>query len=71
MMKRHLPFLLAFAIFLLAADQACASSGLERFWVGFKNFWGRLFASLGGIVGIVLLTGVVAIFIITRGKWMK
>jgi len=70
-MVKRLPFLLALVLVLLLADPAPAASGLERFWVGFKGFWGRLFSSLGGVVGIVLLTGVAGLFIITRGKWMK
>jgi hypothetical protein len=44
---------------------------MERFWAGFKSFWGAVFGSLGGVVGIALVTGVVAIIIITRGKWLK
>lgn len=70
MMKR-LPFLAALFAVLLFAAPAAAATPLERFWAGFKHFWGGVFGSVGGIVGIVLVAGALALFIITRGKWLK
>jgi hypothetical protein len=69
-MKR-LPALVALLVVALSAAPAAAASSLQRFWSGFTHFWGEIFGSLGGVVGIVLLCGVVGIFIITRGKWLK
>jgi hypothetical protein len=71
MSRSRFPFLLAFltVIFVLPAP-ACAS-GLGTYWYGFKKFWGEIFGSVGGVVLIALVVGVISIFIITRGKWRK
>lgn len=65
--------LIAFFVLLLLASPAAAAEPLSfaRFWAGFTSFWGRIFGSVGGVVGMVLLVGAVGIFIITRGKWLK
>jgi hypothetical protein len=68
---RRIPFLLAFAALFLAVSDASAASSVERFWVGFKSFWGGVFGSIGGIVGTALLIGAASVFILTRGKWLK
>jgi hypothetical protein len=67
----RLPFIAALLGLVLFAAPAAAASGMERFWVGFRGFWSGVFGSVGGVVGVALVTGVVAIIIITRGKWLK
>ena len=62
--------LLAVALIAIFASPAAASD-VSRYWTGFKTFWGGLFGSVSGVVGLALLTGIVGIFIITRGKWLK
>ena len=57
------------ALVLMASPAAASDFG--RFWHGFRSFWGAIFGSVGGIVGVVLLAGAVSVFIITRGKWLK
>ncbi|MCE9530656.1 MAG: hypothetical protein K8T89_05930 [Planctomycetes bacterium] len=66
-------FIMALVVLATFTDSASAAQPLsmERYWSGFRNFWGTLFGSVGGIVGIALLTGAAAMFIITRGKWQK
>ncbi len=68
-MKRF-PFVAVLILLLLSASPAAAYD-FGRFWVGFKSFWGNQFGSIGGVVGLGLLTGAVSVFIITRGKWKK
>lgn len=63
-------FLAALLLIALCATPAEAGD-FGRFWSGFKNFWRGVFGSVSGVVGIALITGLVAIFIITRGKWVK
>jgi hypothetical protein len=69
-MKRF-PWFAIVVVLLVFAAPAPAASSLERFWSGFRHFWGGMFGSLGGVVGIALACGAVGIFIITRGKWIK
>lgn len=68
-MKRYSFFTVILLLVFLASPVAASDFG--RYWSGFTTFWGNLFGSAGGVVGIALITGVVAIFIITRGKWLK
>lgn len=62
--------LLILLLFTSPAD-AAQSSDINRYWSGFRQFWAGVFGSVSGIVGVVLVTGIVGIFIITRGKWLK
>ena len=62
--------LAAMLLVALFASPAAASD-FGRFWSGFTSFWGGLFGSVSGVVGIVLVVGVIGVFIITRGKWVK
>jgi hypothetical protein len=71
-MKRFPWLVIVIALLLIVSPLSAAEPlSLARFWVGFKSFWGGVFSSVGGVVGVVLLTGAVGIFIITRGKWLK
>jgi hypothetical protein len=63
-------FFAALLVVALCASPAAASD-FGRFWSGFRSFWAGLFGSVSGVVGIAFLTGIVGIFIITRGKWIK
>lgn len=60
------------ALLLMLFCVAPADAGdFARFWSGCKNYWRGVFGSVSGVVGVALLTGIIAIFIITRGKWVK
>jgi hypothetical protein len=41
------------------------------YWYGFKQFWLSYIADTDGVVLTALLVGAIALFIITRGKWLK
>jgi hypothetical protein len=60
------------ALLLFAAPAAAAAPlSIDRYWAGFRNFWSGVFGSVGGVVGLVLIIGLISLFIITRGKWLK
>jgi hypothetical protein len=63
-------FLAALMLVVLCASPAAASD-FGRYWSQFRSFWAGLFGSVSGVVGVALVTGIVGIFIITRGKWVK
>ena len=64
--------LIVLALMLLASPASAAQPlTIAQFWVGFRNYWGGVFASIGGVIGMALATGAIAVFIITRGKWYK
>ena len=48
-----------------------AKSALQKYWDGFKEYWGSAFKNQSAVTMVVLGTGAVALFIITRGKWKK
>lgn len=61
-----------FALLLVALFASpAAASDIRRYWAGFTNYWGGALSTVSGVVGIVLVAGVIAVFIITRGKWLK
>ena len=68
-------FALALLLLLVVAGPAMAAerSGaiFGGYWQGFLDFWQALFQKQNGVVMGVLGVGVVALFIITRGKWNK
>ena len=64
------------AVALLAVDASAAEplfarSAMERHWIGFQEYWGGAFKSQSAITMIVIGTGLVSMFIITRAKWRK
>lgn len=66
------------ALFVLTAGPAAAAGPLfaqksvvARYWDGFKDYWGSSFKNQSAITMIVLGTGAIGLFIITRGKWKK
>ena len=64
------------AVALLAVDASAAQplfarSAIERHWIGFQEYWGGAFKSQSAITMIVIGTGLVSMFIITRAKWRK
>lgn len=69
MMNRY-PFFIALILVALFASPAAAGD-FGRFWSGFKSFWSGMLGSVSGVVGIALVTGIIGIFVITRGKWIK
>jgi hypothetical protein len=71
MSRSRFPFLLAFLTVIFVLPSPVLASGLGTYWYGFKKFWGEVFGSVGGVVLIALVVGVISIFIITRGKWRK
>ncbi len=73
-LRRFAFALLAIAILAAeasAAEPLFARSALERHWIGFKEYWGGAFKSQSAITMIVIGTGLVSMFIITRAKWRK
>jgi hypothetical protein len=78
-MKRTLLLLaLAVGLVLFTAPPAAAGeplfaakSAVRKYWDGFKDYWGGAFKSKSAVTMIVLGTGALGLFIITRGKWRK
>jgi hypothetical protein len=70
---RRSSFLFVVAALMAFATPAAAAQPLsmEGFWAGFRKFWSGVFGEAQGVVGIAILTGIIGIFIITRGKWRK
>ena len=66
---RHPWLAVIFALLFFVTPAPAAD--IARYWTGFRGFWSNLIGSVGGVVGIVLLTGAAGLFIITRGKWLK
>lgn len=66
---------LALALFLVLAlaGPAAASTGpvFGSYWQSFLEYWKDTMQKQNGVVLGVLGVGVIAIFIITRGKWNK
>lgn len=48
-----------------------AKSSIRKYWDGFKDYWGGAFKNQSAVTMVVLGTGALALFIITRGKWKK
>jgi hypothetical protein len=67
------PLLAAILAVVLLASPASAAQPLDlaRYWSGLRGFWAGIFGSVSGVVGVVLVTGAISLFIITRGKWLK
>ncbi len=70
--------LLALALFAATAAPApaaeplfAAKTAVQKYWDGFKEYWGGAFKNQSAVTMVVLGTGAVALFIITRGKWKK
>ena len=61
--------LLGFAGPAMAADASGVLFG--GYWQGFIEFWQGLFQKQNGVVMGVIGVGIVALLIITRGKWNK
>jgi len=58
----------------LAGDTGASAASVPLFasyWENFLDYWKGAFKKQNGIVMAVLAVGVVALFIITRGKWQK
>jgi hypothetical protein len=56
----------------LPAAAALSSQPLyATYWDGFVDHWGGKMKKQNGIIMLVLGVGVVSLFIITRGKWLK
>jgi hypothetical protein len=41
------------------------------YWSGFVSHWEKVFSQQDGIAMAIVAVGIVALFIITRGKWLK
>ena len=54
-----------------AAPLFAAKSSVQKYWDGFKEYWGGAFKNQSAVTMVVIGTGLVALFIITRGKWKK
>jgi DMSO reductase anchor subunit len=48
-----------------------AKSSIQKYWDGFKEYWGGTFKNQSAVTLVVVGTGLIALFIITRGKWRK
>jgi hypothetical protein len=62
------PAALAAAGLLLLAPSPVLAGG---YWHGFKQFWTSFIADTDGVVLTALIVGLIALLIITRGKWNK
>jgi hypothetical protein len=69
--------LFGLAIFLLLAH-ACPVAASEQsgvvfgsYWSGFVDHWEKVFQQQNGIAMTIVGVGLLALFIITRGKWQK
>ena len=67
-----------FALLVLACQVApvgaaplMAEFSLGQYWYSFSEYWMDMLRQQNGIVMIVLITGAISVFIITRGKWKK
>ena len=52
----------------LAAPTPAFAGG---YWTAFTKYWWSFVADTDGVVVTVLIVGVIALLIITRGKWAK
>lgn len=52
-----------------AAEQSGVLFG--GYWKGFVDHWEEVFQQQNGISMVIVGVGIVALFIITRGKWQK
>lgn len=74
-MKSKLPFM--FSCFLLMATSGAVQAGdskvalIAGYWSNFVEHWKTIFQQQNGISMAVVGVGVVALIIITRGKWQK
>jgi hypothetical protein len=68
-------FILALLLLLASAHPASAAerSGIVfgGYWSGFVDHWQNVFQQQNGIAVTIVVVGIVALFIITRGKWHK
>jgi hypothetical protein len=62
------PAALAAASLLLLAPAPAFASG---YWTGFKRFWMNFITDADGVVVTAIVVGLISLFIITRGKWIK
>jgi hypothetical protein len=75
-MKTSFLILALASFFLLAIAQPVAAvephgALFGGYWSGFVDHWQEVFQKQDGIAMAVLGLGIVALFIITRGKWLK
>jgi hypothetical protein len=65
----------AVVLLLTLASPAAAAEGhgtlFGGYWSGFVNHWQDVFQKQDGIAMAIVGLGIVALFIITRGKWLK
>ena len=54
----------------MASEQSTVVFG-SRYWSSFLDYWQDLFQRQNGIGMLIVAVGIVALFIITRGKWHK
>jgi hypothetical protein len=65
-------FALALLTLLAAISPVSAQTlSIGQFWSGFRSYWSGMFGNASGVAGIAIITGIIGIFIITRGKWLK
>lgn len=65
-------FILAlWALLAVIAPVSAQTLSIGQFWSGFRGYWSGIFGNASGVMGIAIITGIVGIFIITRGKWLK
>jgi hypothetical protein len=75
-MKDKAPLLLISLFALLCFAQPASAAETQGilfggYWSGFVSHWEKVFAQQDGIAMAIVAVGIVAIFIITRGKWLK
>lgn len=74
-MMRNFPVILAALVFVLLLASPAAAAGpspvMASYWSGFIEHWQTVFQQQNGVAMVVVAMGAVALFIITRGKWLK
>lgn len=67
-------FFTCFLLLASAAPAAASEPGAVLFggyWSAFIDHWEGVFQQQSGITVGVIVVGILALFIITRGKWLK
>jgi hypothetical protein len=63
--------LLALPATACAGDRPAGLFGANSYWTGLVDYWQGVFQQQNGIAMGITVVGLIALFIITRGKWLK
>jgi hypothetical protein len=62
------PAALAAAGLVLLTPRPALASG---YWRAFGKYWSEFVGDVDGVVLVAIVVGLISLFIITRGKWVK